>query len=277
MKTIPSYRLHAREAVYLKFLYRSLLILLITLCASFTAKADADSTIIKLSVIDNENSEAIPFANVVAYQNGMKVAVATTDMDGKCAFKNLVPGKYDFKAVYVGYQAQEIKRVDVFSEKTNWLNIKLKTGIQYITCCCVCYCYERRTDNWWPKLWTPYREAYTVWKEKKNAKPKEIKLSEEPDETEPIDSSAIARVQFIEPIKEQLKIYPNPASDVLHIESAQPLQTITLLNQEGKIVKEELMQSNVANINLNGFPSGVYYLNYVVNEKNETKKVVIVN
>ncbi|MBK7668293.1 MAG: carboxypeptidase regulatory-like domain-containing protein [Sphingobacteriaceae bacterium] len=110
------------------------------------------------------------FANVVVYQNGVQVAVATTDMEGRCAFKNLVPGKYDFKAIYIGYMAQEIKRVDVFAEKTTWLNIKLKGGNFTMTCCCSCFCYDDRTENWWPKLWTPYREAYKAWKEKKEKK-----------------------------------------------------------------------------------------------------------
>ncbi|MBK7668294.1 MAG: T9SS type A sorting domain-containing protein [Sphingobacteriaceae bacterium] len=75
----------------------------------------------------------------------------------------------------------------------------------------------------------------------------------------------------------EVNVYPNPTSDILHIDSSQPLHNITLRNGEGKIVKEELMQSNVANINLSGFSSGVYYLNYVVNGKSETKKVAKVS
>lgn len=282
MKTFLFYRQHPREAVSSVILYRLFIIALLTLLFSFTkANAGADSTLIKISVIDNENSEAIPFANVMVYQNGVQVAVATTDMDGRCNFKNLVPGKYDFKAVYVGYVAQEIKRVDVFAQKTNWLNIKIKGGTG-ITCCCVCYCFDDRSENWWPKLWTPYREMYKEWKEKKErklagqTKKNEIKLSEEPDERGIADSLEAARIVLVEEMKKEIKIYPNPASDVLHIESTLPLQFITLINEEGKIVREESMQSSVKEISLDGFANGIYYLNYIMNGKVETKKIVVI-
>ena len=280
MKTNLSHREQAREALYLKLMIKSLLIVLLALCTSFSA--EADSTLVKLSLSDNTNNEALPFANVAVYQNGVKIAMATTDMDGRCEFKNLVPGKYDFKAVYIGYMAQEIKRVDVFSEKTNWLNIKMKGGSVMVTCCCSCYCYEDRTENWWPKLWTPYREMYNEWKEKKErklakqVKKNEIKLSEEPDEHGIADSIEIARIELVEKMAKEIKIYPNPASDVLHIETNQTLQDLIIRDESGKVVREEVMRSSATDINLQVFSSGIYYLHYLVNGKNESKKIVVI-
>lgn len=83
---------------------------------------------IKVLLKDKTNGETIPFANVVAYQGGVQIGVATTDMDGYAMIKPLSPGKYDVKGVYVGYQAQEIKGIIVGESKTAYVTIELSNG-----------------------------------------------------------------------------------------------------------------------------------------------------
>ena len=83
---------------------------------------------IKVTLKDKTNGETIPFANVVAYQGGVQVGVATTDMDGVAIIKPLSPGKYDVKGVYVGYQAQEMKGIVVGESKTAYVEISLSNG-----------------------------------------------------------------------------------------------------------------------------------------------------
>lgn len=83
---------------------------------------------IKVLLKDKSNGEAIPFANVVAFQGGVQVGVGTTDMDGYATIKPLAPGKYDVKGIYVGYQAQEIKGVIVGEAKTAYITIELSSG-----------------------------------------------------------------------------------------------------------------------------------------------------
>ncbi len=83
---------------------------------------------IKVLLKDKSNGETIPFANVVAYQNGVQVGVGTTDMDGYAMIKPLAPGKYDVKGVYVGFQAQEIKGIVVSNDKTSYQTIELANG-----------------------------------------------------------------------------------------------------------------------------------------------------
>lgn len=83
---------------------------------------------IKVLLKDKTNGETIPFANVVAYQNGVQVGVGTTDMDGYAMIKPLAPGKYDVKGVYVGYQAAEVKGVIVGDAKTAYITIELSNG-----------------------------------------------------------------------------------------------------------------------------------------------------
>jgi hypothetical protein len=83
---------------------------------------------IKITLQDKATKEAIPFANVVAYQDGVQVGVATTNMDGEATIKPLAPGKYTVKGVYVGYQASEVKDIIVGDGKTAYVNIPLANG-----------------------------------------------------------------------------------------------------------------------------------------------------
>lgn len=104
-----------------------LLVIGIVLCG-FSAIAQNNSGAIKVTLKDKANNEAIPFANVVVYQNGVQVGVGTTNMDGEAVVKPLTPGKYDVKGVYVGYQASEIKGVVVGEGKTIPVTISLSSG-----------------------------------------------------------------------------------------------------------------------------------------------------
>ncbi|MBA2611696.1 MAG: TonB-dependent receptor plug domain-containing protein [Bacteroidetes bacterium] len=83
---------------------------------------------IKIVLQDKATKEAIPFANVVAYKDGVQVGVATTNMDGEAFIKPLSPGKYMVKGVYVGYQAAEVKDIVVGDGKTAYITIGLSNG-----------------------------------------------------------------------------------------------------------------------------------------------------
>lgn len=92
------------------------------------ALAQTGNGAIKITLIDKTTKEAIPFANVVAYKDGVQVGVATTDMEGVAVIKPLEPGKYAVKGVYVGYQAQEVKDVIVGDGKTAYVPLGLSNG-----------------------------------------------------------------------------------------------------------------------------------------------------
>jgi hypothetical protein len=92
------------------------------------ALAQTGNGAIKIVLEDKATKEKIPFANVVAYKDGVQVGVATTNMDGEAFIKPLEPGKYVVKGVYVGYQATEVKDVIVGDGKTAYLTIGLSNG-----------------------------------------------------------------------------------------------------------------------------------------------------
>ena len=96
--------------------------------AGLSALAQNDNGAIKVILQDKTTKEAIPFANVVAYKDGVQVGVATTNMDGEAFIKPLAPGKYTVKGVYVGYQTLEIKDVVVGEGKTAYVTLPLSNG-----------------------------------------------------------------------------------------------------------------------------------------------------
>lgn len=109
----------------IKQIYLTVVLVVFT---GLAALAQTGNGAIKITLTDKATKEAIPFANVVAYKDGVQVGVATTDMDGVATIKPLEPGKYSVKGVYVGYQASEVKDVVVGDGKTAYVPIGLSNG-----------------------------------------------------------------------------------------------------------------------------------------------------
>ena len=107
----------------IKKIYLALVLVVFTGLAAW-----AQDGAIKVILQDKATKEAIPFANVVAYRDGVQIGVATTNMDGEAMIKPLSPGKYTVKGVYVGYQASEIKDIIVGDGKTAYITIGLSNG-----------------------------------------------------------------------------------------------------------------------------------------------------
>ncbi len=290
MKTHLQKQLRRQYAADCNIICRSLLIAFIILIYSFVADAscniDTANGAIRVLLKDKANQEAIPFANIVAYQNGVQVAVGTSDMDGLCIIKHLTPGKYDVKGIYVGYEAQMIKGVVVGKCKTVDITLNLSGGIVCFDCCCCCFgCGNYPGIDWWHVMWTPYRDWYNKWKEKKAAKhnkPTELLPYVPPmikedtvKETETIvsaDTLANAKLIAAENLNNEVNIYPNPCYDILHIDVVNKIQ---ILNAEGKVLREENANNEAVEIKVSDLAKGMYYLNYEKEGKRGTKKVVV--
>ncbi|MFL5751964.1 MAG: TonB-dependent receptor plug domain-containing protein, partial [Bacteroidia bacterium] len=59
----------------------------------------------------------------IVTSGGVQVGVGTTDLDGVVMIKPLAPGKYNVKAVYVGYAPKEIQGVNVRADKVEYVPI----------------------------------------------------------------------------------------------------------------------------------------------------------
>ena len=84
-----------------------------------------NSGAIRVLVTETKTQETVPFANVALFKGKTQLQLATTDINGICFFKQLTAGKYNVKAVYVGYQSKTISNVKVDSNKTSYLTIAL--------------------------------------------------------------------------------------------------------------------------------------------------------
>lgn len=127
MKTINCHPLQSQFFILAQYKFLSLLTVFLFLIQSATAQTKNQGCI-KAVLVDKATQEAIPYANVVAYQKGVQKGVATTNMDGEALINALPPGKYTVKGIFVGYQATEIKDVVVDSGKTAYITIPLKAG-----------------------------------------------------------------------------------------------------------------------------------------------------
>ena len=87
---------------------------------------------IKGRVIDVDNGESIPFANVMVMKGTETIGVATTDIDGQYAIKPIQSGTYTVKVAYVGYQNTEITNIKINADITTYTDVKLKAGGQLL-------------------------------------------------------------------------------------------------------------------------------------------------
>ena len=83
---------------------------------------------IKGTVIDPKTKEPVPFANVVAKQDGKQIRGTQTDFDGNFTIKPLNVGKYDIEASCVGYNKYVREDLEVRPSGVTVCNIELTTA-----------------------------------------------------------------------------------------------------------------------------------------------------
>ena len=80
---------------------------------------------IKGTVIDPKTKEPVPFANVVAKQDGKQIKGTQTDMEGNFTIKPLPVGQYDIQASCVGYNTYTREGFNVKASGISPCNIEL--------------------------------------------------------------------------------------------------------------------------------------------------------
>ncbi len=93
--------------------------------AQQSLKTPATAGMIKGKITDAKTAEEIPFANVILYRDSTQIAGASSDMDGNYYLKNVAPGSYRIKVVYVGYTTYELKPLSLKANQTVIHNIKM--------------------------------------------------------------------------------------------------------------------------------------------------------
>lgn len=90
----------------------------------------AQSGTLKGKITDKDTKEAIPFASVVIEQGGKQFGGVNTDIDGNYTIKPLPAGKYDVKAVYVGYKPLLINGVVINNDLITYNDIQMEKTSQ---------------------------------------------------------------------------------------------------------------------------------------------------
>lgn len=90
----------------------------------------SQSGTLKGKISDKETKEAIPFSSVVIEAGGKQYGGVNTDIDGNYTIKPIPPGKYDVKAVYVGYKPVMITDVIINADKIVFLDITMEQTVQ---------------------------------------------------------------------------------------------------------------------------------------------------
>lgn len=85
----------------------------------------------------------------------------------------------------------------------------------------------------------------------------------------------IAGINQIMDITNQIKIYPNPASNSLHISSAGNIIRVEITNIVGECVKQLKIQNSDISIDVSDLENGIYFLQLNGNSGNTTKKIII--
>ena len=80
---------------------------------------------IKGTIIDPKTKEPVPFANVVAKQDGKQIKGTQTDMEGNFTIKPLPVGQYDIQASCVGYNTYTREGFNVKASGISPCNIEL--------------------------------------------------------------------------------------------------------------------------------------------------------
>jgi hypothetical protein len=83
---------------------------------------------IKGTIIDSKTKEPVPFANVVAKQDGKQIKGTQTDMDGNFTLKPLNVGQYEIQASCVGYNTYTRVDFTVKASGFSVCNIELSTA-----------------------------------------------------------------------------------------------------------------------------------------------------
>ncbi len=102
--------------------------LLPLLVLSMTAALYAQTGELQGRVYDEATNEGIPFASVLLEQQGLQKYIGQTDDEGRYTIKPIVPGTYDLRVQYLGYQPVILTGVRVIAEQISFQNVAMKAS-----------------------------------------------------------------------------------------------------------------------------------------------------
>ena len=74
---------------------------------------------------------------------------------------------------------------------------------------------------------------------------------------------------------DNIVLYPNPTNGNISLNSKTIVKTVSILDQSGKLLKDIEINNNVATLNLQNYPNGIYYLRLNSFTQSTLKKIII--
>ncbi len=90
----------------------------------------------------------------------------------------------------------------------------------------------------------------------------------------PVNTFMVDITGISKPDAETVSLYPNPAKDMITLESGQKLKKVTLFNSTGQQVLAQPLNTTQYNLNISGLPAGIYLINIETGNKVITQKIV---
>jgi hypothetical protein len=75
--------------------------------------------------------------------------------------------------------------------------------------------------------------------------------------------------------KNKLRIFPNPSSSIINIESSENIEVVNIFNFLGQSVMTETNCKSPKQIDVRHFPKGVYILTITLNGKAQSERLII--
>ena len=73
-----------------------------------------------------------------------------------------------------------------------------------------------------------------------------------------------------------ISIYPNPSTGNISITSNDNINSVTITNTNGQVVKNKMMMSSMNNLDINNLDKGIYFVTCVLNNGRKlTERVII--
>ena len=81
----------------------------------------------------------------------------------------------------------------------------------------------------------------------------------------------------LEDVLNNVLIYPNPANNIINISSSENIEKVEILDVVGRVVKSQVVSSNLVSIEISDLKPNVYFINYTINGVTISKKIIINN
>ena len=255
----------------------SILLLLVFLTLGLSAQVSEATppNITKQSIegtLRDQNTDSpLPFGKVAIYQDDQLIAGEDTDMGGNYKIINLKPGNYTVKASYYGYDFIAITDVVLKKDSPTILDLDMKQDqALYEPIQIVAREVEKRIHK-----------TICYGMTRITSLPSLEQKAENPSDKSNILQRTLPKPSEKAPTKpeKELFLYPNPSTGVVNIELDFETLSIQMVNTIGQRMAEvsytELEKDKVQ-IDINQYPAGTYFLEFIHEEGTQVEKVILV-